>query len=265
MPRFSTAESADGTAIAYETHGEGEPLVYITGAICHRGFTPVRKGAKVIARDFRVFSYDRRGRGDSTDTAPWSLEREIDDVAAVIDAAGGSAVIYGHSSGAVLAFHAAARLPDKVRAVVLYDAPWVADDADADEYASLREEVEALLDRGKNGTAIRRFLVGIGMPKAFAYLLPVMPGWRRIAALAPTLRYDLALTAGTPPLDNASRIGEPVHVMFGERSPKQLHRVATALAETIPGATHEVVAGQDHMVSEKLLLPALQRHLGDRV
>ena len=270
MSRFHTTTSADGTTIAFEVHGEihGEihgqihsdapPLVAVMGAICHRGFLPVRQGAKAMARDFRVFSYDRRGRGDSTDRQPWSLDREVEDVEAVIDAAGGHAVLYGHSSGAVLAFHAAHRLGDKVRAVLLYDASWVPDQAGADEYAPLRGVVGELLDEGRNGAAIRRFLIGIGMPPAFARLLPVLPGWRRIAALAPTLRYDLALTAAPPPLDVAAQIRVPVHVMVGERSPQSLHRVAAALRDGIPGATYEVLAGQDHMASEKLLLPSLR-------
>lgn len=265
MGRFHTATSADGTRIAYEIHGDGVPLVFITGATCHRGFLPVRQGAKVMGREFAVFSYDRRGRGDSTDTPPWALQREVDDVEAVIDAAGGQAVLYGHSSGAVLAFHAAHRLGEKVRGVVLYDASWVADAAGANAYAPLRAEVDGLLERGRNGAAIRRFLLGIGMPAVFARLLPLMPGWRHIAALAPTLRYDMELTAAPPPLDVAAQIRVPVHVMVGERSPEELHRVARALVEAIPGGTHEVLAGQDHMASEKLLLPSLRHHLGGPV
>ncbi len=100
------------------------------------------------------------------------------------------------------------------------------------------------------------------MPALFARLLPLMPGWRHIASLAPTLRYDLALTAVPPPLDVAAEIRVPVHVMVGERSPESLHLVARALSEAIPGATHDVLAGQDHLVSERRLLPSLTRHLG---
>lgn len=99
MSRFQTTTSADGTTIAYEIHGDGPPLVSITGAIRHRSFLPVRRGATIMGQQFRVFSYDRRGRGDSTDTETWSLAREVEAVEAVIDAAGGQAVIYGHSSG----------------------------------------------------------------------------------------------------------------------------------------------------------------------
>lgn len=261
MPAFDTTTSRDGTVIAYEITGDGPPLVYITGAICHRTFPPIRQGAAIMSKAFRVLSYDRRGRGDSGDIPPWSLDREIDDLEAVIDALGGSALLYGHSSGAVLAMHAAQRLAPKVQRVVMYDAPWVAHDAGAARYAKLCTEVDGLLDTGRHAAAIKRFLTGIGMPRAFATVLPLMPGWRRLVALAPTLRYDMSLTSDVPPLDIAARITVPVHVMVGERSDDELHLVASALAGAIPGASHEVLAGQDHMVSDKVLLPSLVRHL----
>ena len=191
----------------------------------------------------------------------WSLDREVEDLSALIDELGGSALLYGHSSGAVLAMHAAHRLGDRVQRVVLYDASWVADDTEAATYAGLRAEVDVLLARGRHGRALRHFLTGIGMPRAFAALLPVMPGWRRLRALAPTLRHDMDLTAQPPPLQVAAEITVPVHVMVGERSPGELHRVARAVAAAIPGATHEVLSGQDHLVSEKVLLPSLFRAL----
>lgn len=258
---FQTTHSADGTNLAYEIRGDGPPLVYVTGAICHRTFGPIRSGAKVLSSAFRVLTYDRRGRGDSDDSGPWSLDREVEDISALIDELGGSALLYGHSSGAVLAMHAAHRLGDRVQRVVMYDASWVADDAEAATYAGLRAEVDVLLTRGRHGRALQRFLIGIGMPRVFTAVLPVMPGWRRMRALAPTLRHDLDLTAHPPPLEVAAAIDVPVHVMVGERSPDELHRVASAVAGAIPGATHEVLPGQDHMVSEKVLLPSLVRAL----
>ena len=256
-----TITSADGTRLAYEIRGDGPPLVYVTGAICHRTFGPVRSGAKVLSGAFRVLTYDRRGRGDSGDTDSWSLDREVEDIAALIDELGGRALLYGHSSGAVLALHAAHSLGDRVEGVVLYDASWVADDDEAASYATLRAEVDRLLTRGQHRRALQCFLIGIGMPRAFAVLLPAMPGWRRLRALAPTLRYDMALTASPPPLDIAAAITVTVHVITGERSPRELHRVASAVAGAIPGATDEVLPGQDHMVSEKVLLPSLVRAL----
>ncbi|WP_323791445.1 alpha/beta hydrolase [Nocardioides sp.] len=260
-PGFQTTTSSDGTRIAYEVRGDGPPVVHVTGAICHRTFGPVRSGAKVLAQAFTVATYDRRGRGDSGDSPSWSLEREVDDISAVIAELGGTALLYGHSSGAVLALHAAHRLSHQVERVVLYDASWAADEADAATYADLRGEVGDLLDRDRPARALKRFLAGIGMPRVFVAVLPALPGWRRMRALAPTLRYDMDLTAQPPPLEVASQVSVPVHVIVGEKSPDELHRVASTLAAAIPGATHEVLAGQDHMVSEKALLPSLVRAL----
>ncbi len=256
-----SAESADGTRLAYEVRGDGPPLVYVTGAICHRRFAPVRSGAKVLSDAFRVLTYDRRGRGDSGDNGGWSLDREVEDISALIDQLGGRALLYGHSSGAVLALHAAHHLGDRVQRVVLYDASWAADGTEAATYAGLRAEVDRLLASGRPGRALRRFLTGIGMPRVFVALLPVTPGWRRMRALAPTLRYDMDLTAQPPPLEVAAEISVPVHVIVGERSPAGLHRVASALADAIPHATREVLPGQDHMVNDKVLLPSLRQAL----
>ena len=136
----------------------------------------------------------------------------------------------------------------KVLGVALYDAPWVSDAAARQEYAVLRTEVEERLEAGRRAAALRRFLVGIGMPKAFVALLPLTPGWRTMTALAPTLRYDLALTAGLPPTEVAARLRVPVHVLVGEKSPPDVHEVAHTLARALPDGAVTTLPGQDHMV-----------------
>lgn len=259
-----TATSIDGTPIAFDVRGEGPPLVFVTGATCFRRFLPVARDSRALASAFRVLTYDRRGRGDSGDAASWSVDREVDDLEAMIDTLGGEAYVYGHSSGAVLALHAAHRLGPKVRAAVLYDAPWVHDAAEREEYAVLRGEVEHLLVEQRNAAATRRFLAGIGMPRPFIALLPLLPGWRTMVRLAPTLRYDLALTAELPPLDLAAEVDVPLHVLVGERSPAPLHDVARALAGAVPSATLATVPKQDHLVAAKVLLPLLVEHFGGR-
>lgn len=256
------ATSADGTTIAFDLAGQGPPLVHVTGATVFRRFRPIVDTAKTLSSAFRVVTYDRRGRGDSTDTAPWSLKREVEDLEAVIDALGGRAFIYGHSSGAVLALHAAHQLGAKVQGTVLYDAPWVADEREREAYAGLRSRVEALLDKGRRAAALRAFLSGIGMPRAFVALLPLFPGWRTMVALAPTLRYDMALTADLPPLDIASHVTSPVHVLVGERSPVKLHAVGRALASATHGQMTSVPK-QDHLVSAKVVLPELVARFRD--
>lgn len=134
------ARSKDGTTIAYDVYGSGPALIYITGASCFRSFMPVAQDARAFAKEFTVYNYDRRGRGDSGDTPPWAVEREVEDIAALIDAAGGTASLYGHSSGAVLALEAALRLGDKVRRLVLYDASYVHDEAERVEYRQLSQQ-----------------------------------------------------------------------------------------------------------------------------
>lgn len=256
-----TVKSKDGTDIAYDIYGSGPVLIYITGAICFRNFMPVVKDAKVFGSEFSVYNYDRRGRGDSTNILPYSIEREVEDIEALIDAAGGSAVLYGHSSGAVLALEAGLKFPSKVKKIFLYDAAYASSEKDQREYLGLMSEVTELIRANKNAAALRKFVIGIGMPKVFAYLLPVMPGWKTMKALAPTLAYDMILTKGLPPFERAAKLKVPTKIAYGEKSPCSMHVVAKDLAHTLPEKDSLQVAGQDHMVSAKILLPLLKEFL----
>ncbi|MFD0674399.1 alpha/beta fold hydrolase [Cohnella sp. GCM10027633] len=259
---MNTTKSKDGTTLAYDVYGSGPALLYITGASCFRSFKPIVQDAKVLAGSFTVYNYDRRGRGDSGNTLPYSLEREIEDIEAMIDAAGGTAYVYGHSSGAVLALEAALRLGGKVRKVALYDASYVHDEQERTEYRRLSLAVHKLLDAGDNAEAMRTFLKGIGMPRAFVWLLPLIPGWRKMKALAPTLAYDIALTQDLAPVDRAAALAVPALIGVGEKSPAGLQDVARQLAEAIPGAKYARLTGQNHMVSAKKLLPLLSDFFG---
>ncbi|HEY8600012.1 MAG TPA: alpha/beta hydrolase [Thermomicrobiales bacterium] len=254
---MKTTQSRDGTTIAYDLLGHGPALIYITGASCFRAFMPVAHDARAFAKEFSVYNYDRRGRGDSGDTSPWAVEREVEDIEALIDAAGGKASLYGHSSGAVLALEAALRLGDKVQRVVLYDASYVHDETEKAQYATLSRTIHALLDAGKNAAAMRTFLRGIGMPKIFVALLPLFPGWRTMKALAPTLAYDIALTGDLPPVARAANVTVPTQILVGQKSPASLHAVANQLTRAIPQARFAELPGQDHMVGAKALLPRL--------
>jgi pimeloyl-ACP methyl ester carboxylesterase len=258
---MKTVQSNDGTTLAYDIYGSGPPLIYITGASCFRNFMPVVQDAKAFAKEFTVYNYDRRGRGNSTDTQPYAIAREVEDIAALIDVAGGKACLYGHSSGAVLALETALRLGDKVDKVVLYDPPYVHDEAEKAQYNNLSQAVHKLLQAGKNGQAMRTFLNGIGMPKVFVYLLPFIPGWRTMRALAPTLAYDIELTRDLPPVDRAAQVTVPLQIVVGEKSPDSVKRAARQLADAMPGVTLIELSGQDHMVSAKALLPLLASFL----
>ena len=250
----SYATSQDGTRIAYDVTGTGPVLIYITGATCFRNFFPIRQDVKTFSKSFTVYNYDRRGRGDSGDNSanqPWTLDREVDDIEALIEAAGGQAILYGHSSGAVLALEAALRLsskPSKVVKVVVYDAPYVHDEKEKREYGLLGDRVNVLIHQGKNASAVKTFLQGIGMPKAFVWLMPLFPGWKTMKALAPTLAYDIALTRDVPPLEKFKGIAVPVAVLAGGKSPGRMQDVAKGLAGAIPGARLEILEKRDHMV-----------------
>jgi pimeloyl-ACP methyl ester carboxylesterase len=254
---MKSTQSKDGTTLAYDVYGSGPALIYVTGASCYRSFKPVVDDAKVFATSFTVYNYDRRGRGDSGNTLPYSLEREIEDIEAMIDAAGGTAYVYGHSSGAVLALEAALRLGGKVRKVAMYDASYVHDEKEKVEYHQLSKTVQELLDNGNNAEAMRTFLKGIGMPRVFVWLLPLFPGWQKMKALAPTLAYDIALTQDLAPVERAAEVIVPALIGVGERSPTGLHDVARQLAEAIPNAKYSQLTGQNHMVNAKKLLPLL--------
>jgi pimeloyl-ACP methyl ester carboxylesterase len=248
-------KSKDGTVLAYDKLGSGPPLIFITGASCFRKFIPIVQDAKVFAKEFTVYNYDRRGRGDSGNATPWSLEREVEDVDAMIDAAGGSAYLYGHSSGGVLALEASLSLKSKIKKVIIYDPPYVHNQKEKTEYGRLSQIVIQLLDQGANGQAMKVFLNGIGMPKILVHLLPLAPGWAAMKALAPTLAYDIALTGDLPPIARAANVTVPIKIIVGQKSPAGMHEVASQLVKAIPNATFLMLMGQDHMVSAKSLLP----------
>ncbi|WP_169086203.1 alpha/beta fold hydrolase [Paenibacillus sp. PL91] len=258
---MKTTRSKDGTTLAYDVYGSGPALLYITGASCYRSFKPIVQDAKVFATEFTVYSYDRRGRGDSGNTLPYSIEREIEDIEAMINKAGGMAYLYGHSSGAVLALEAALLLGSKVQKVVMYDASYVHDEKEKAEYKHLSQTIHKLLDDGKNAKAMSTFLKGIGMPKVFVLLLPLFPGWRTMKALSPTLAYDIALTQDMPPVERATRVSVPTQIIVGEKSPAAIHDVGRQLTKAIPSAKFAHLPGQDHMVNAKSLLPLLSDFL----
>ncbi|MGA7418450.1 MAG: alpha/beta hydrolase, partial [Acidimicrobiales bacterium] len=211
------ARSADGTRIAIDRFGQGPPLVLVVGAFWDRS-TPRALAAK-LAPEFTVFSYDRRGRGDSGDTALYAVDREIEDLRAVIGVAGGSAFVYGHSSGAVLALEATARgLP--VTKLAVYEPPYIIEGTRA-RPATLATRVSELLASGRRSEAAELFLIeGPGLPPEVLATMKAGPTWSRFEAIAHTLPYDLAITGdqGVPVADLA-KITVPVLVLGGANSP----------------------------------------------
>jgi pimeloyl-ACP methyl ester carboxylesterase len=254
---MKTVQSKDGTQIAYDVYGSGPALIYITGATCFRHFEPVLHDAQVFASAFSVYNYDRRGRGDSGNTLPYAPEGEIEDIEVLIDAAGGNAFLYGHSSGAALALEAALRLDGKVSRIVLYDASYCSSELEQRDFEALGEALDALLKDGKHEDAIRLFLEGIGMPDEVIGFMRESPEWVTLVALAPTLAYDVRLTLDLPPLERATHLTTPTLIMTGELNPDSIHEVAAQLKQAIPQAKSVQLAGQDHMPDPALVLPIL--------
>ncbi|MQY08962.1 alpha/beta fold hydrolase [Actinomadura macrotermitis] len=250
------ARSADGTVIAFDRLGDGPPLVLVSGASCdHQVHTALAAG---LAEHFTVVNYDRRGRGESGDTPPYAVEREIDDIAAVIDAAGGGpAHLFGASSGATLTLHAAAAgLP--VTRLALWEPPFALDDEAARAWLELRATLEGLIAAGRNGDAVETFMLNVGVPPQLVAGMKGSPAWPGLERIAPTLAYDGAVQGdGRPPHHLFPKITMPVLVLEGEESPEDMRRSAQALLAALPGARHAVLKGQGHQFAPELMVPAL--------
>src|SRR5260221_6469948 len=163
---MNTVTSKDGTKIAYDKIGRGPAVILVAGALCSRSFWSGPELAELLAPQFTVYSYDRRGRGDSGDTKPYAVEREIEDIDALIDEAGGSAFVYGHSSGACLAMDATVQLGDKVKKLAMYEAPYNDDPEAQKAWGEYLENLTEALASGRRGDAVALFMAYVGMPAA---------------------------------------------------------------------------------------------------
>jgi pimeloyl-ACP methyl ester carboxylesterase len=250
-PLQKTVKSSDGTTIAYEQSGTGPAIILVDPALSDRGGT-VKLG-KLLASAFTVISYDRRGRGKSTDTAPYAIQREVEDIEALIDAAGGSAYLFGSSSGAALALEAAARLGDKVKGLLMYEPPFIIDDSRPPVADNFGDEVKALVAADRRNDAVRLFFhKAIGIPAVFVTLMRLlMPGWSQMVGIAHTIPYDVAVLAGTQsgkplPADRWASATAPTLVMVGSKSEVFFHSGAKALVDLLLNAQYRSLEGRDH-------------------
>lgn len=254
---METVQSADGTTIAVEHTGDGPAVVLVLGAFCDR--SSGKSLAAALAPDFAVYGYDRRGRGDSTDTPPYAVEREVEDLRAVIGAAGGSAYVFGHSSGAALGLEAAARgVP--VTKLVAYEAPYATPDG---RLAAFAEELAALIADGKRAEAAARFIRNTGAPEAAIEQMKAGPYWPRMEAIAHTLPYDLRLcSGGVVPTARLAGITVPTLALAGANSGGWAHDSVAEIAATVPGGRYRILDGQDHGVADDVLVPILKEFFG---
>jgi pimeloyl-ACP methyl ester carboxylesterase len=250
-------ESADGTRIAFDLLGDGLPLVIVSGLLCDRQRT--RELAEALARDFAVVNYDRRGRGDSGYGALYEVEREVEDLAALIAAVGGDAAVYGHSSGAGLALRAAA-LGLPISRLVLHEPPYGPDDEDSMRSSrELAGRVGAALAEDRRADAVALFMAASGMPPEMASEIAADP---RMRALAPTMPYDFAVMGdvergGTIPEDVVRAVAVPTLVLAGGASPAFFRDTTERIAELLPDGRHEVLDGQDHGATASAVAPVV--------
>jgi pimeloyl-ACP methyl ester carboxylesterase len=258
------ATSKDGTAIAFDQRGSGPVLVLVSGALSARSSGD--RLATLLAPHFTVVNYDRRGRGDSGDTRPYAVEREIEDIAAVIDAVGGSAFVFGSSSGAALALEATVKLPARIRKQALFEPPFIVDDSRPPVPADFVARVTELVAADRRSEAVEYFMRdAVGIPPEFLAGMKKSPMWAGMEKLAHTLPYDGAVMgdtqAGKPlPEKRWASVTAPTLVMDGERSDAFLRNAAKALAKIIPNAKHRTLEGQDHSVAfmaPQALVPVL--------
>lgn len=255
--------SKDGTQIAFDRIGQGPALILVDGALCHRAAGPNPALAKELARSFTVYTYDRRGRGASGDTAPFAPEREIEDLAAMVEEAGGTAFLYGISSGAALAMAAVeSGLP--VSKVAVYEAPFVVDDTRPpipDDYVRQLEEMVAT---GRQGQAVAYFMrKGVNLPGVIVAMMRFMPAWSSMKSIVNTLLYDVAFVAeyerGKPlPAGPWASVKIPTLVIDGSKSPAWMRNGMRAWAGVLPNAEHRTLDGQTHIVKAEALAPVLE-------
>lgn len=262
--------SQDGTRIAFELAGDGPVLILVSGALSDRRSSASL--AALLAPHFTVLTYDRRGRGESGDTPPYAVAREVEDLAALIDGAGGTACLFGSSSGAVLALEAASRLGAKVTRQVLHEPPFVVDASRPRVPADFVARVTELVAAGRRGDAVEWFMIhGVGVPAESVAGMRAMPMWAGMEELAHTLAYDGTLMgdtqAGQPlPAERWAASMAATLVLEGSASEPWLRAAARALTALLPGARQRTLQGQDHGVAfmaPQALVPVLVEFLAE--
>jgi alpha/beta hydrolase family protein len=257
---MQTVTSADGTTIAFDRTGQGPPVILVAGATAKRADPGNPDLAERMAGRFTVYNYDRRGRGDSTDTPPYAVEREVEDIAALAEAAGGAAYIYGISSGAVLALEAARRLPALTK-LAMYEPPFIVDDSRPPRARDYVAQLDKMVAEGRRGDAVMYLMTeAAGIPAEFAAGMRDQPFFPAVEAVAHTIAYDGRIMGDTMyggplPAEWAGFTGSAL-VVDGGNTP-WIHAGAVALAGLLPGARLVTLGGQDHNVDPDAIAPVL--------
>jgi pimeloyl-ACP methyl ester carboxylesterase len=270
---MGTVTSHDGTTIVYDQSGQGPALILVGGAGSTR--RDAASVAAALAPYFSVYAFDRRGRGESGDTAPYAVAREIEDIAALIDKAGGSANVFGHSSGGILALDAAQSLPaDKITKLAVYEPPVIIDDTHSAMPEGFVAQLKELISNGRRGEASETFSRFVGLPEEMIAMMRQSPAWPAMEANAPSLVYDATISepveqGDLDALNKWATIATPTLVMdgtvfLGRPEPHAfLRHGADAIARVLPNASRQTLEGQDHGAANDVLVPALHAFLLD--
>lgn len=259
-----SVRSSDGTDIAYETRGSGLSVILVGGAFNDRRSPAAGLPlGELLAPEFTVIAYDRRGRGDSGDAPEYAVEREIEDLRALADAVGPPAFLFGHSSGGALAIEAVLE-GLHVRGLAIFETPYTTSEDGEARSRAMDQELRALLDAGDRAEAVSTFLTSMGMPPGMIGGMRSSPMWRSLEALAPTLAYDIAVLrrrgTSSPPLDGIATIPVPVLAVAGSRSPDWMRHVTRAIASAAPKGAYLEIEG-DHAVPPEAIAPGLREWL----
>jgi len=261
MSKTEFAASKDGTRIAYEIAGKGPTLVVVAGALGYKDFPYLRAFVADFAKDFRVVIYDRRGRGGSGDTQPYSMGKEIDDLEAVIHAAEDPAIVLGTSSGAALALEAPARgVP--MKALVAFEPPYMVGEHRRPNHVRYESDVSGYVARGDRAGAVSLFMRTVGIPRFFVGIMRLMPIWKKLKAVAHTLPYDASIMNDFDlPVSRFRAIHVPTLVVGGGKSPAALKDAVRAVGDAIPGAQVVEVPNQNHAIKGAALAPTVREFL----
>ncbi len=259
-----TVTSKDGTKIAFDKVGSGPAVILVNGAIAYRAFDPsMAQLAELLSERFTVYNYDRRGRGDSGDTKPFAKEREIEDLQALVEEAGGKTTVFGISSGSAVALDTAAVTPS-IRRLVVYEAPFIIDDSRQPVPADYAQHLRKLADEGKRDEAVEYFMTqAVGIPSEYiGDMKQDQATWAGMTGVAHTIAYDAAFVGdvmrGKPlPTSRWAEVTVPVLVADGGASDAWMHNAADALAQVLSHASRQTLQGQTHMVDPQVLAPVI--------
>jgi pimeloyl-ACP methyl ester carboxylesterase len=258
--------SKDGTRIAFTRAGQGPAVIFVDGALCYRASGPSGPVADLLKEHFTVFTYDRRGRGESGNTLPYAVQREVEDIAAMIAEVGGSAMLCGVSSGAALALEAANQLPG-VTKLALYEAPLIVDDTHAPLPADFLARLNEAVASNRRSDAVRMFMKLVGIPSFGVAMMRLLPVWKKLTAVAHTLPYDITIVGPNQqgkPVPAARWNGATMATLAvdGGKSPAYMRNGMRALAGVLPNATYRTLPGQTHMIDAKVLVPVVAGFFG---